>query len=55
MVNLLGWIGLTVLGTLVTLWPTMLRTQMADNAESASEHALPVLSVASPSSSRRRS
>ncbi|HEX6057044.1 MAG TPA: multicopper oxidase domain-containing protein [Intrasporangium sp.] len=54
MVNLLGWIGLTVLGTLVTLWPTMLRTKMADNAESASQHALPVLAgglalvVASP-------
>ncbi|HKX66282.1 MAG TPA: multicopper oxidase domain-containing protein [Intrasporangium sp.] len=43
MVNLLGWIGLTVLGTLVTLWPTMLRTKMADTAESASQHALPVL------------
>ncbi|MGZ8736180.1 MAG: multicopper oxidase domain-containing protein, partial [Nocardioides sp.] len=24
-VNLLGWMGLTVVGTLVTLWPTMLR------------------------------
>ncbi|MDC5696070.1 multicopper oxidase domain-containing protein [Intrasporangium calvum] len=43
MVNLLGWIGLTILGTLVTLWPTMLRTRMADSAESASRHALPVL------------
>ena len=45
MTNLLGWIGLTVLGTLVTLWPTMLRTRMASNAESASQHALPVLST----------
>jgi nitrite reductase (NO-forming) len=45
MVNLLGWIGLTILGTLVTLWPTMLRTKMADNAESASRHALPVLAA----------
>ncbi|NLG23065.1 MAG: copper oxidase, partial [Actinomycetales bacterium] len=26
MTNLLGWVGLTVTGTLVTLWPTMLRT-----------------------------
>ena len=43
MVNLLGWIGLTVLGTLVTLWPTMLRTRMAPSAESASKHALPIL------------
>ncbi|ANS79352.1 Multicopper oxidase [Serinicoccus hydrothermalis] len=43
MVNLLGWVGLTVLGTLVTLWPTMLRTRMAPNAESASKQALPIL------------
>lgn len=42
-VNVLGWIGLTVLGTLVTLWPTMLRTRIADGAERASARALPVL------------
>ncbi|GAB3030065.1 multicopper oxidase [Nocardioides flavus (ex Wang et al. 2016)] len=42
-VNLLGWVGLTVLGTLVTLWPTMLRTRIADGAERASRTALPVL------------
>lgn len=41
--NLLGWIGLTVLGTLVTLWPTMLRTRIAEGAESAARRALPVL------------
>lgn len=29
-VNLLGWVGLAVLGTLFTLWPTVLRTQVAD-------------------------
>ncbi|MGN6752743.1 MAG: multicopper oxidase domain-containing protein [Intrasporangium sp.] len=45
MTNLLGWIGLTVLGTLVTLWPTMLRTRMAPNAESASQRALPILAA----------
>ena len=28
-VNVLGWIGITALGTLVTLWPTMLRTRIA--------------------------
>ncbi len=39
-VNLLGWMGLTVVGTLVTLWPTMLHTRVADGAERA---ALPVL------------
>ena len=31
--NLLGWIGLTVTGTLVPLWPTMLRTRMDARAE----------------------
>ncbi|MFE1785128.1 hypothetical protein ACFW9F_21780, partial [Streptomyces sp. NPDC059506] len=43
MVNLLGWVGLTVAGTLVTLWPTMLRTRVADGAEKAARTALPVL------------
>ena len=32
MTNLLGWIGLTVVGTLVTFWPTILRTRMDDRA-----------------------
>jgi nitrite reductase (NO-forming) len=41
--NLLGWIGLTVLGTLVTLWPTMLRTRIAEGAEKVARQALPVL------------
>jgi nitrite reductase (NO-forming) len=30
--NLLGWVGLTIVGTLVTLWPTVLRTQMHEKA-----------------------
>ena len=42
-VNLLGWVGLTVLGTLVTLWPTILRTRIADGAERQSRRAWPVL------------
>jgi nitrite reductase (NO-forming) len=42
-VNLLGWMGLTVVGTLVTLWPTMLRTRMAEGTERAARHALPLL------------
>ena len=42
-VNVLGWMGLTVLGTLVTLWPTMLRTRIADGAVRAARRALPVL------------
>jgi nitrite reductase (NO-forming) len=41
--NLLGWVGLTVLGTLVTLWPTMLRTRIAPGAERVARQALPVL------------
>ena len=45
MVNLLGWVGLAILGTLVTLWPTMLRTKMADGAERASVRALPILAI----------
>ncbi|MET9887437.1 multicopper oxidase domain-containing protein [Streptomyces sp. NPDC006430] len=43
LINLLGWLGLTVAGTLVTLWPTMLRTRVADGAERAARRALPVL------------
>lgn len=42
-VNLLGWIGLTVLGTLVTLWPTMLRTRIAEQSELAARRMLPAL------------
>jgi nitrite reductase (NO-forming) len=42
-VNVLGWMGITVLGTLVTLWPTMLRTKIAEGAERAARRALPVL------------
>ncbi len=42
-INLFGWLGLTVAGTLVTLWPTMLRTRVADGAERAARRALPVL------------
>ena len=30
--NLLGWVGITVIGTLVTLWPTVLRTPMHPRA-----------------------
>jgi nitrite reductase (NO-forming) len=41
--NLLGWIGLTVMGTLVTLWPTMLRTRIAAGAERAARQGLPIL------------
>ena len=42
-VNLLGWVTLTVLGTLLTLWPTVLRTRMAAGAVRAATVALPLL------------
>jgi nitrite reductase (NO-forming) len=42
-VNVLGWVGLTVLGTLLTLWPTILRTRIVEGAERRSRQALPVL------------
>jgi nitrite reductase (NO-forming) len=41
--NLFGWIGLTVMGTMVTLWPTMLRTRIAPGAERVARQALPIL------------
>ena len=42
-VNLLGWMGLTIVGTLVTLWPTMLRTKIAEGSERSAQRALPIL------------
>jgi nitrite reductase (NO-forming) len=41
-VNLLGWVTLTVLGTLLTLWPTVLRTRMAGGEVRAATRALPL-------------
>lgn len=40
---LLGWVGLTVVGTLVTLWPTMLRVRVEPGAEQAAGQGLVVL------------
>jgi nitrite reductase (NO-forming) len=40
-VNLLGWVTLTVLGTVLTLWPTILRTRIADGTVTAARTALP--------------
>jgi len=40
---LLGWIGLTVMGTLVTLWPTMLRVRVDPGAERAARQGLVAL------------
>ncbi len=41
--NLFGWIALTVLGTLITFWPTMLRTRIAEGVERHARRALPGL------------
>lgn len=40
-VNLFGWVGLTVLGTLFTLWPTVLRTRAEGGAVRAAGRSLP--------------
>lgn len=45
LINVLGWIGITVAGTLVTLWPTMLRTRAAERSARSAVRALPVLGV----------
>lgn len=38
--NLLGWVGLAVLGTLFTLWPTVLRTRMAPGSGAIARRSL---------------
>jgi nitrite reductase (NO-forming) len=43
--NVLGWIGLTVLGTLFTLWPTVLRTRMVEGVMRAAAWCLAPTSV----------
>ncbi len=45
-VLVLGWVGLTAAGTLITLWPTMLRTRLDARAERLATQALPVFAVA---------
>lgn len=44
-VNLFGWVGLTVLGTLFMLWPATLRTRMAPEAPRAARRVLAVCVV----------
>lgn len=41
-----GWLGLTVTGTLLTLWPTMLRTRIPDGVERHCRRMLPALVAA---------
>ncbi|WP_068261457.1 multicopper oxidase domain-containing protein [Janibacter limosus] len=43
LVNVLGWVGITVTGTLITLWPTILRARMDDAAERRARQSLPGL------------
>ncbi len=42
----LGWAGLTVWGTLLTLWPTMLSSPLDDRAERLARQALPAFGIA---------
>lgn len=44
-VNVLGFVGFTVVGTLMTLWPTMLRTKMTTDAVGTSQRALYIMSA----------
>jgi nitrite reductase (NO-forming) len=43
--NVLGWVGLTVIGTQFTLWPTVLRTRMVPGLERAVRWSLPPLAA----------
>lgn len=44
-VMLYGWIGLTVVGTLFTLWPTTIREKITARSFAMARRALPTLSV----------
>ena len=43
--NVLGWVGLAVVGTQFTLWPTVLRTHMVPGVEWAVRWSLPPLAL----------
>jgi nitrite reductase (NO-forming) len=43
--NVLGWVGLAVVGTEFTLWPTVLRTRMVPGVERAVRWSLPPLAA----------
>src|SRR5690606_27850666 len=38
--NLLGWVGLTVVGTVILLWPTVLHARVTDNVGRTANRAL---------------
>lgn len=42
-ITLLGWLGLSVLGTLFTLWPTAMRTTMPEHSLRTARRCLPLL------------
>ena len=41
--TLLGWVGLSVLGTMLTLWPTTLHARIGPDTAVAARRALPIL------------
>jgi nitrite reductase (NO-forming) len=43
--NLAGWVGLTVVGTVVLLWPTVLHARILPTADAAARRALPMLAM----------
>ncbi|MHA6693170.1 multicopper oxidase domain-containing protein [Homoserinimonas sp. A520] len=43
--NLLGWVGLTVIGTVILLWPTVLHTRVSETTDASARRALPLLLV----------
>ncbi|MGO2744979.1 multicopper oxidase domain-containing protein [Microbacterium sp.] len=45
LLNVLGWIGIVVAGTVVTLWPTILRTRADESAAIGAARALPLLAA----------
>ncbi|HEY9524153.1 MAG TPA: cupredoxin domain-containing protein, partial [Thermopolyspora sp.] len=44
--NLLGWVGLTVIGTSVLLWPTVLRTKVLESTDLVARRVFPMLVAA---------
>lgn len=45
LLNAYGWIGLTALGTLVLLWPTVLHARMSPTADATAKRALWILTA----------
>lgn len=44
--NLTGWVGMTAVGTVVLLWPTVLHARILPTADAAARRALPTLAIA---------